>query len=92
MNNFVRAAPAPHIPQQIYAVARVNIAFVIAPDFYVQIQAKNALYKCSVRCFRADRSHKKRGQTLYAKGNQSGHTEEGRPVGETPGALLTRLH
>ncbi|MBZ6385341.1 MULTISPECIES: hypothetical protein [Pantoea] len=42
MNNFDRSAPAPQNPQQIYAVARVNIAFVIAPDFYVQIRAKPA--------------------------------------------------
>ena len=62
VNNFVSAAPAPHIPQQIYAVARVNIAFVIAPDFNVQIQAKNALYKCSALCFRADRSYKRGNQ------------------------------
>jgi len=46
VNNFEHAALAPQDPQKIYAVARVNVAFVIAPDFYLQVWAAGAPAKC----------------------------------------------
>ncbi|WP_311791604.1 MULTISPECIES: hypothetical protein [Pantoea] len=60
MNNFERSAPAPQNPQQIYAVARVNIAFVIAPDFYVQIRAKIAPARRILPRWRAKNQNEKR--------------------------------
>jgi hypothetical protein len=39
VNNFAGAALAPHNPQRIYALAGVNVAFVIAPDFYGRFRA-----------------------------------------------------
>ncbi|WP_123801814.1 hypothetical protein [Candidatus Pantoea deserta] len=70
MNNFDCAAPAPQDRQKSYAVARVNIAFVISLNFYGQIRAKGAPQACIAHANRASDLQRKNNKEVICAVSQ----------------------